>query len=65
MSKINDKYLDMSNAELRIKLMTMENEFEAIKNRIKKDLERLDVLDEEYTSMKQVLNKRTRGKVQI
>lgn len=59
---IQDKYLDLSNAEMRIKLLTMENEYEAIKNRIKKDLERMDELDKEYTSMKQVLNKRTRGK---
>ena len=63
MSDINDKYLDLSNAEIRIKLMTMENEYEAIKNRIKNDLERLDKLDEEYTSMKQVLSKRTRGQM--
>lgn len=62
MNGVKDKYLDLSNAEMRIKLMTMENEYEAIKNRIKKDLERLDILDEEYVSMKQVLNKRTRGK---
>ena len=62
MSEINDKYLDMSNAELRIKLITIQNEFEAIKNRIKNDLDRLDELDKEYASMRQVLNKRTRGK---
>lgn len=63
MSEIKDNYLDLSNAEIRIKLITMENEYEAIKNRIKNDLERLDVLDKEYASMKQVLSKRTRGKM--
>lgn len=63
MGEVADKYLDMSNAEIRIRLTTLENEYEAIKNRIKGDLERLDSLDAEYNSMKQVLNKRTRGKM--
>ena len=63
MGEVADKYLDMSNAEIRIRLTTLENEYEAIKNRIKGDLERLDSLDAEYSSMKQVLNKRTRGKM--
>ena len=63
MGEVADKYLDMSNAEIRIRLTTLENEYEVIKNRIKGDLERLDSLDAEYNSMKQVLNKRTRGKM--
>lgn len=58
---VNDKYLNLSNADIRIKLTTMENEYEAIKLRVKKDLERMQELDKEYVSMKQVLNKRTKG----
>lgn len=60
---LQDKYLDLSNAELRIKLTTMENEYEAIKARIKKDIERMEQLDKEYVSVKQVLEKRTKGKI--
>lgn len=60
---LQDKYLDLSNAELRIKLTTMENEYEATKARIKKDIERMEQLDKEYVSVKQVLEKRTKGKI--
>ena len=41
----------------------MENEYEAIKTRIKKDVERMQQLDKEYILVQQVLNKRTRGKI--
>lgn len=61
MGKLNDKYLDLSNAELRVKLVSMENEYEALKIKVKESLERMQKLDEEYIAMKQVLNKRTRG----
>lgn len=60
--EIQDKYLNLSNAELRIKLKNMEDEYEAIKAKITKDLERMKILDKEYISMKQVLNKRTKGR---
>lgn len=60
--KVDDKYLDLSNAEIRVKLVTMENEYEALKIKVKESLERMQKLDEEYIIMKQVLNKRTRGK---
>ena len=60
--EIQDKYLNLSNAELRIKLKNMEDEYEAIKAKITKDLERMKFLDKEYISMKQVLNKRTKGR---
>lgn len=59
--KVNDKYLELSNAEIRVKLLTMENEYEALKNKIKECIKRMGELDEEYTSMKNVLNKRTKG----
>ena len=60
---MEDKYLDLSNAEIRIKLETMENEYEALKAKIRQSIERMQALDSEYISMKQVLNKRTRGKI--
>lgn len=61
MNEVKDKYLDLSNADLRIKLKTLENEYEALKVKIIKEVERLAELDNEYVLVKQVLNKRTRG----
>lgn len=60
--KINDKFLEYSNAELRIKLVSMENEYEALKSTIRKAMERMQQLDNNYLEIKKVLNKRTRGK---
>ena len=60
--KIHDKFLEYSNAELRIKLLTMENEYEALKSTIRKAMERMQQLSKDYSEMEQVLNKRTRGK---
>ena len=59
---MDDKYLNLSNAEIRVKLVTMENEYEALKIKIKDCIERMDTLNKEFISMKQVLNKRTRGR---
>ena len=59
--KIKDKYLDLSNAELRVKLLTMENEYEALKIKLKETVEKMEKLNDEYIEMKQVLTKRTGG----
>lgn len=59
---MKDKYLNLSNAEIRVKLTTMEHEYEALKTKIKESLEKMDKLNEEYIAMKQVLNKRTGGR---
>lgn len=61
MNEVKDKYLDLSNADLRIKLKTLENEYEVLKIKVAKDVQRLAELDNEYVLIKQVLNKRTRG----
>lgn len=54
-------YNIMSNAELKIAIIEMENEYEALKNKIKQSMERMKILDEKYSKAKDVLNKRTRG----
>ena len=61
MGKIEDKYLDISNADIRVKLLTMENEYEHLKVELKKIIDRMQELDINYSEMKEVLNKRTRG----
>lgn len=53
----------LSNAELNIILHELENEYESVKGKIRLNLERLDVLDKKYIEIKNLLNKRTRGKI--
>ena len=53
----------LSNAELKLQLKRMEDEYEVLRNQIKQNLERMEVLDREYVKTKEVFQKRTRGKV--
>lgn len=57
------RYEMMSNSELKIKLIEMENEYESIKNKINNLVMRMDELDESYNKVKQILNKRTKGRM--
>lgn len=59
---MEDKYLDYSNADLRIKLMTLENEYEALKSKIRENVEKMQKLDNEFITIKEVLKKRTGGR---
>lgn len=52
----------LSNAELKIKMNEMENEYESLKNKINTILNRMEELDNKYDKLKTILNKRTRGK---
>lgn len=52
-----------SNAELRIKLKNMEDEYEAIKTKIQHSLERMEELDKSYNKTKELLFKRTKGRM--
>lgn len=51
----------MSNAEIKLYLKKMEDEYEALKVQIKTKIERMEKLDSEYRKVKDVFNKRTRG----
>lgn len=53
----------LSNSELNIILHEMENEYESVKTKIRLSIERLEVLDKKYHEIKNLLNKRTRGKI--
>ncbi|MBR6515742.1 MAG: hypothetical protein IKT40_02685 [Bacilli bacterium] len=57
------EYSQMSNSELRIILNEMENEYEALKNKIDTYISRMDELDKKYVKVKTILNKRTKGKI--
>lgn len=53
----------MSNAEIKLYLKKMEDEYEALKAQVKTKIERMKVLDKEYVKVKEAFDKRTRGRV--
>jgi hypothetical protein len=53
----------LSNAELRLLLNSMENEYEALKTTVQRSVEKMDALDKKYVETKELLTKRTRGKI--
>lgn len=57
------EYNKLSNSELKIILLEMENEYESLKTKIKQSLERMETLDKKYNDVKKTLDKRTKGKV--
>lgn len=61
MDKID--YNKLANSELKLILTTLENEYETLKNKISNDLARMEFLDAKYAEVRNVLNKRTKGKI--
>lgn len=57
------EYNKLSNSELKIILIEMENEYESLKTKIKQSLERMETLDKKYNDVKKTLDKRTKGKI--
>ena len=57
------KYDLMSNSELKIKITEMENEYEALKFKVNEILNRMEELDKNYDKVKNILNKRTKGRM--
>lgn len=51
----------LSNAEIRVKLIELENEYSATKNKIRDLMQNMEELDKIYTQGKEILNKRTKG----
>lgn len=51
----------MSNAELKIHMKELEFEYDALKNKIRNDLERMAILDKKYAQIVEVLHNRTKG----
>lgn len=54
------EWCDMSNTEIRIKMQSMENKYEAIKIKISHLIDELDNLDNEYDKAKKELLKRSK-----
>lgn len=48
----------MSNSEIKLHMMNLENEYKSIQNNIKKEANRMSELDKEYNNLKKELNKR-------
>lgn len=53
----------MSNAEIRVKIKEYENEYEAIKVKIKNNLDRMEELDKRFLEAKEVLSSRIKNMV--
>lgn len=51
---------NVSNVDIRNKMLSMSNEYESIKNEINKLIEKLDILDNEYINAQKELDKRTK-----
>lgn len=54
------QWSNMSNIEIRIKISSMEEEYESIKNQINNLIDKLDSLDNEYNNAKKELEKRNK-----
>ena len=52
---------DMSNTEIRMKMSSLEEEYEAVKNKINNLLNTLDYLDEVYLKGRKELERRTKN----
>ena len=55
-----NEWCNMSNTEIRIKMQAMEMEYESIKNRINKLIDKLDELDIDYNKGKKEIEKRSK-----
>ena len=51
----------MSNAEIKVAMKELEFEYEALKTKIKKIIDRMDEIDKKYISYSNLLNKRSKG----
>ena len=54
------EWINMSNTEIRMKMQTMEMEYESVKNKINVLIDELDRLDNEYEQAKKELIKRSK-----
>ena len=53
----------MSNAELKVLQKEMENEYEALKVKIRECMDRMQTLDKRYGQVVSILHDRTKGKI--
>ncbi len=58
----NLTYQELSNAELNIKLKELENEYAVLQQKMMHMLNKMEELDKKYISIKEILNKRTKGR---
>lgn len=63
MSEKKLNYNEMTNAELKLKMVSMENEYEVLKKHIYYSISKLRDMDIEYNKISEIYNKRTRGRV--
>lgn len=56
-------YNEMSNAEIKIKLTELENEYNVIQTKIRNEIDRMSELNKQYIEGSAILKKRTRGRI--
>lgn len=56
--KENINATQLSNNEIKLKMMSLENEYKSIQANIKKEIKRMNDIDKEYKNFKIELNKR-------
>lgn len=56
--KENINATQLSNNEIKLKMMNLENEYKSIQANIKKEIKRMNDIDKEYKNFKIELNKR-------
>ncbi len=56
---MND-WSNLSNSEIRLRMTSMQNEYESIKLKINNLVSKMDTLDEEYNKAKKELEKRSK-----
>lgn len=54
---------DLTNAELKIKMQALENDYEITKSKVAELLQHLEDLDNKYVSVRTILEKRTSNRL--
>ena len=54
---------NLSNSEIKVKMTTLEHEYEVVKKEINNLIDRLSQLDKEYQALENVLKERTKGRL--
>ena len=58
---MNNKYKNMSNGEIKIEMINLENKYESIKAKIMELMAEMKSLDDEYIEAKKELDNRNKG----
>mgnify|MGYP003488499680 CR=1 FL=1 len=52
---------NLSNAEIRVQMKTLEHEYQAHQNKLQEIINHLEKLNKKYLTLNEILNKRSKG----